>query len=104
MRYVPQLVQAQQALMIHRAVGEGGTDDDHRGLRTHFCDYGLLALGSTFVQTRSCCLFKVHDVIQCTDWLTHVTSHKSRGLAYVISHAYGYTLHGLGIYLKIGFL
>ena len=25
MRYVPQLVQAQQALMIHRAVGEGGT-------------------------------------------------------------------------------
>ena len=41
-------------------------------------------------------LVGVYDVIQCSDWLiqVNITSFKSRGLTYVISHAYGYTLHG----------
>ena len=49
------------------------------------------------VHTR-CSLVGVDDVTQCRDWLTSVkiTSYKSRGLTYVISHAYGYTLHGYG--------
>ena len=43
-------------------------------------------------------LVGVHDVIQCSDWLMRVTitSYKSRGLTYVISRAYGYTLHDYG--------
>ena len=37
------------------------------------------------------CLVGVYDVIQCSDWLmcVMITSYRSRGLAYVISHAYG---------------
>ena len=57
-----------------------------------------LALRPVAGVDRSHSLVGVHDVIQCTDWLIQVTitSFRSHGLTYVISHAYGYTLHGYG--------
>ena len=45
----------------------------------------------------------VHDVIQCCDWLMqiNITSYRSRGMTYVISHAFGFTLNGCGTQLAI---
>ena len=44
------------------------------------------------------------DVIQCSDWLTllNITSYPIHHLSYVISHAFGSTLHGRST--KLGYL
>ena len=80
--------QHQQLLYTSPSSYDGLGDDDHRIPHPTTHTVGLEASAFAGVHGRGFpCSF--NDVIQHSHWLVGILSYKSRGLPYVICHAYG---------------